>query len=65
MGYISGAYDMNEYVIEETTCVPPDIRPDQLMAVVHKYLLDNPALLQETASMLVYNAIINEWRCPE
>jgi len=58
-GYIVGVYDATalEY------CTPSDFMPHQLMAIVAKYLEDNPQSWSEPASGLVKRAISSAFPC--
>lgn len=58
-GYVVGIYDATalEY------CTPSDFRSHQLMAIVAKYLEDNPQSWSEPASDLVKRAISSAFPC--
>ena len=58
-GYILGVYDANE----SQYCMPRDAGSHQLMAVVAKYIEDNPQLWNEPASDLVERAIKSAFPC--
>lgn len=58
-GYIYGVYDATD----AEYCTPRDLTGHQLMAVVAKYIEDNPQLWSEPASGLVKGAIKSAFPC--
>jgi hypothetical protein len=70
LGYVSGVLDVTndmetDGAIEAKFCTPEGIKRGQAMAVVVKYLRDNPSLRAASASKLVVMAMIKEFPCPK
>ena len=49
-GYIGGIYDLTKANIE----IPQDATPSQIIAIVHKYLRDNPGMLHRKAYLCIW-----------
>ncbi len=52
-GYIGGVYDS----VSSTIKIPQDVTYSQIVAIVQKYLKDNPGMLHRKAHVLVKEAI--------
>lgn len=59
-GYVSGVHDIVRGVI---VCPPQNAKLGQLMAVVRKYLLANPEKWNQSAGVLVLNALTQAFPC--
>ena len=62
MGLISGVADGLDGL---SFCLPTHSTYGQYVRVVHKYLQENPAELQEGDSVLVLKALKAAWPCPK
>ncbi len=58
-GYVIGVYDATAMIY----CTPSDITSHQLMAVVAKYIEDNPQSWSEPAQRLVKKAVKSSFPC--
>ncbi|EGR3344756.1 hypothetical protein J8B38_16210 [Vibrio parahaemolyticus] len=58
-GYVLGVYDANDV----RYCTPKDLTITQLMAVIAKYIEDNPKYWSEPADELVFRAINADFPC--
>lgn len=58
-GFVIGVYDATE----DGYCTPIDFTSHQLMAVVAKYIEDNPQLWSEPAEHLVKSSIQSAFQC--
>ena len=69
LGYISGLSDAHEVFIDlglapKQWCWPPDgISNRRMAAIVHRYLLDNPAWLEKSAALLSFFALFEAFPC--
>jgi hypothetical protein len=61
-GYIWGIYHTLQDI--KLLCVPNGTRNGQAIAVVKKFLEENPARQNLTASALTGEALIVAWKCP-
>ena len=52
-GYVSGVYDS----LREKYNIPNDVKPTHIIAIVYKFLKENPNLRYKRASSLVHQAI--------
>ena len=59
--YVRGATDAFE--ISGETCLPNEVRNDQVMKIVHKYLRENPAELHLSAGVIIYVALGMTFPC--
>jgi hypothetical protein len=61
---IEGADEINRFSeVMLGVCIPPEVERGQLIAVVRKYLEDNPAIRHESARILVYQAFAQAFPC--
>jgi len=65
-GYVLGVVDSLITVKSKTEwnyCIPNNADNDQLVRIVAKYLNDNPAKLNDPASFLVTNSMVDAFPC--
>jgi hypothetical protein len=68
-GYILGVSDVAlDYLMyapkaKRSYCLPSEVRAEQLIMVVKKYLEDNPARLHLPAGVLITDALIEAFPC--
>lgn len=77
-GYILGVTDMNDInfgvidlstgkpvVPERFICIPSGAVAQQAMDIACRYLGDHPERRQMAAPILIYEALLEAWRCPK
>lgn len=68
-GYLIGTLDsirtLGEDVGHSMFCQPVEAEPEQLIAIVQKYLADHPERLHLRASGLIMNSMIEAFPCPK
>ncbi|QKD03497.1 hypothetical protein EB235_20010 [Mesorhizobium loti R88b] len=77
-GYVIGVADLTDLnvgVIDQATgkpvvpnkfiCIPEGVVAQQVTDIACKYLEDHPENRQSPAPILVYQALLAAWRCPQ